>query len=268
MTDYAIGDLHGCLDPLHRLLDKISFDPPRDRLWFVGDIVNRGPQSLESLRFVKSLGDSALTVLGNHDLHLLAVLHQVRKPSSKDTLDFILTCHDKEELIDWIRHQSIMHWDEHRNIALVHAGIHPHWSLPTALAEASALENTLRRDDYAEFLIDMYGNSPRNWSKTLSGTDRLRFAVNVFTRMRYCQRDGTLDFTHNGPPTTAPPTLLPWHSAQRSEPIGASVIFGHWSSHPAIAPPHLIPIDRGCVWGGSLVAFDIDHRRSIWVNRH
>ncbi|MBX2835490.1 MAG: symmetrical bis(5'-nucleosyl)-tetraphosphatase [Gammaproteobacteria bacterium] len=262
MTVYAIGDLHGCLSPLQRLLDKISFEPSTDKLWFVGDIVNRGPQSLETLRFVKAFGDSAITVLGNHDLHLLAVMHGVRKPSSKDTLKHILKCYDREELAQWIRNKKLLHHDQQHGVTMVHAGIHPHWTLEVARQEASRIEETLRQDDYVGFLSEMYGNLPAQWSAELNGIKRLRFAVNVLTRMRYCRSNGALDFSFNAAPKEAATDILPWYQVTRKFPLTDPVIFGHWSAHPAMAPPGYIPIDRGCVWDGSLVAFDVTGRFS------
>lgn len=265
MATYAIGDLHGCLEPLQRLIEKIRFDQSSDTLWFVGDIINRGPQSLETLRFVKSLGDTAITVLGNHDLHLLAVLHGHRKPSDKDTLKHFMTCYDRDEIIDWIRTRKLLHVDNERQITMVHAGIHPHWDLPQAQAQAHIVEQALQSADYQNFLSSMYSDKPANWSASHKGQKQLRFAVNVLTRMRYCQADGSLDFSYNGAPHRAPVHLLPWYAVPRESNLPGTVLFGHWSAHPAIAPPGIVPFDRGCVWDGSLVAYDVDAHESHWV---
>ncbi len=265
MTTYAIGDLHGCLTPLQRLLDKVAFDPASDRLWFVGDIVNRGPESLETLRFVKNLGKRAISVLGNHDLHLLAVVHGFRKSSGKDTLEDILRAPDRDELCQWLAAQPLIHVDDTLDHVLVHAGIYPGWSLKRARKLSKELHGELT-GNLPEFLSRMYGNTPDNWRKDLNREDRQRFAINAFTRMRYCRPDGSLDFDYNGSPAHAPASLLPWHEVANRKVQDKSIIFGHWSSHPAICRSGVIPTDRGCVWGGDLVAYAIEKRRSYWVS--
>ncbi|MGQ7843890.1 symmetrical bis(5'-nucleosyl)-tetraphosphatase [Granulosicoccus sp. 3-233] len=264
MTTYAIGDLHGCLTPLQYLLDKLAFDPGRDRLWFVGDIINRGPESLETLRFVRNLGDSAITVLGNHDLHLLAVVHGYRKPSARDTLEEILQAPDRDELCHWLAARPLLHVDTRLDHVLVHAGIHPRWSLKRAGKLNRELQQELT-ENLPDFLSRMYGNTPARWSKDLGREDRQRFAINAFTRMRYCHPDGSLDFDFNGPPAQAPATLQPWHRIANRKPLDKTIIFGHWSSHPAICRAGVIPTDRGCVWGGDLVAYAIETGSSHWV---
>lgn len=265
MTTYVIGDLQGCLTPLRQLLDKLAFDPASDRLWFVGDLVNRGPESLQTLRFVRDLGDSAITVLGNHDLHLLAVVHGVRKSSGKDTLDDIVKAPDRDELCHWLAARPLLHIDRELNHVLVHAGIHPHWSLKRARKLNDELQQVLTHD-LAEFLGYMYGNTPANWSKQLPEQERRRFAINAFTRMRYCHADGSLDFDYNGPPAKAAAPLQPWYQVARRKPLKKTIVFGHWSSHPAICREGIIPTDRGCVWGGDLTAYAIETRRSYWVS--
>ena len=264
MTTYVIGDLQGCLTPLQRLLAHIDFDPTQDALWFVGDIINRGPQSLDTLRFVKALGDCAITVLGNHDLHLLGVVHGVRKASGKDTLGDILHAPDRDELCHWLSRQPLMHTDKKLGHTLVHAGIHPHWSLTLAQTMADRVQEALRHD-LDDFLSNMYGNTPAKWCKDLNTEEQRRFAVNAFTRMRYCTADGTLDFDFNGPPMSAPQKLHPWYRTPNREPLDTCVVFGHWSSHPSMAGSHVIPTDRGCVWGGPLTAYAIETRTSHWV---
>lgn len=265
MTTYVIGDLQGCLSPLERLLDKIKFDPSKDRIWFVGDLVNRGPKSLQTLRFVKSLGNCAITVLGNHDLHLLAVVYGYRKPSGKDTLKRILNAPDRDELCDWLAARPLLHTDEKLGHTLVHAGIHPYWSLKRATRLANKLHKALvNKPD--ELFENMYGNTPAYWSRALKKQTRNRFAINVFTRMRYCHLDGALDFEFNGSPAKAPVHLRPWYAVPDRKPLGSRVIFGHWSGHPSMSPAHVMPTDRGCVWGGCLSAYAIEKGESIWVD--
>lgn len=264
MTTYVIGDLQGCLTPLKRLLDHIRYDPASDKLWFVGDLINRGPESLPALRFVKALGSNAITVLGNHDLHLLAVLHGVRKVSGKDTLDEIINAPDRDELTHWLSHQPLIHTDEKLAHTLVHAGIHPNWSLEQAHAMANEVSNALKTD-LNSFLQHMYGNSPSHWSTDLTKRKRHRFTVNAFTRMRYCHGDGQLDFDFNGPPSASPEHLYPWYATPNRQTLPTTIVFGHWSSHPAIAPAYAIPTDRGCVWGGSLTAYAVENQASYWV---
>lgn len=265
MATYVIGDLQGCLTPLQRLLDHIHYDPSLDKLWFVGDLINRGPESLEALRFVKALGRHAITVLGNHDLHLLAVVHGVRKASSKDTLQGILGAPDRDELCHWLSELPLLHTDEALGHTLVHAGIHPHWSLKRAHKLAGEIHEALQ-NDLEDFLWHMYGNMPASWSKDLSKRKRRRFAVNAFTRMRYCHTDGALDFDFNGPPAVAPLGLHPWYALPTRKALDTRLVFGHWSSHPAMSPAHVVPTDRGCVWGGSLCAFDIEANISHCVS--
>lgn len=265
MTTYVIGDLQGCLTPLRHLLDKIAFEPSDDTLWFVGDIVNRGPESLATLRFVKELGKSAISVLGNHDLHLLAVAHGVRKPANKDTLQEILQAPDRDELCRWLAHRPLLHTDKSLGHSLVHAGIHPQWSLKRAHKLADDLHQTLRKD-LESFLWHMYGNTPAQWSKDLSPRRRRRFAINVFTRMRYCDANGKLDFDFTGPPAQAPRTLYPWYAVPNRKPLNSRIVFGHWSSHPSMCSPIAMPTDRGCVWGGCLSAYAIERDTSYCVD--
>ena len=265
MTTYAIGDLQGCLTPLRRLLDHLAFDPAADTLWFVGDLVNRGPESLETLRFIHALGDSAISVLGNHDLHLLAVAHGHRKHGSKDTLQEILDAPDRDELCHWLASRPLLHVDKTLGHTLVHAGIHPSWSLKRAQKLSAELHVVLTHE-LADFLSYMYGNTPVKWSKDLSTRKRRRFAINAFTRMRYCRSDGSLDFDFNGPPAMAPKSLFPWYALPGRKSLATTIVFGHWSSHPGICRPSVIPTDRGCVWGGDLVAYAIETGTSHWIS--
>jgi len=263
MTTFVIGDLHGCLDPLKQLLDKIQFNPGDDTLWFVGDLINRGPQSLETLRFVKSLGDSAITVLGNHDLHLLGVMHGVRSVSTKDTLDDILNANDLDEITDWLRRRPLLHHDADLQVTMVHAGIHPKWNLKTAMELAVEVETVLRHDQIEERLPRLFGNKPCKWSKKLGKWDRRRFALNVFTRMRYCTSEGKLDFSSTAAPAKAPKSLVPWYKVAERKTIPGRIVFGHWSSHPAYAVSNVVPMDRGCVWGGALTALELESGNSL-----
>ena len=257
MAVYAVGDLQGCLDPLQHLLEKLDFDPAHDRLWLVGDLVNRGPQSLEALRFVRDLGESAMTVLGNHDLHLLAVALGGKKTKGKDTLDPILVAPDRDELIDWLRRQPLVHHDPELKAVLAHAGIPPAWDLTTAQACAREVEAVLAGDDIHDFLAEMYGDHPDLWDPLLQGLDRLRYAVNGLTRMRYLTRDGRMEFKHKCVPGEAPRELTPWFEAAR-EPLGATVVFGHWSTLGRARLPNALALDTGCLWGGKLTAVRLD----------
>jgi len=258
MSTFVIGDLHGCLTPLKQLLDKVQFKPGVDKLWFVGDLINRGPQSLETLRFVRSLGTDAICVLGNHDLHLLAVIHDIRRTGGKDTLDDILAADDLPELTHWLRHQPLLHHSEELDVTMVHAGIHPKWDLDLAKAMAAEVEKALRSDRYIEFLERMYGNKPAKWSRKLGKHRRRRFAINAFTRMRFCTKKGELDFSQTCAPHKAPKCLVPWYQVPNRKVIEGRILFGHWSSHPGFAVSNVVPLDRGAVWGGSLVALALE----------
>ncbi len=258
MATYAIGDVQGCLDPLRRLLDSVSFDPRGDRLWFVGDLVNRGPQSLETLRFVRSLCDAAITTLGNHDLHLLAAREGIRDERRNDTLRPILNAPDGDELLDWLRRQPLLHHDPELDFVLVHAGIHPHWTLSEAVKLAREVQAWLSSERYRDLLHNMYGDEPARWDAALQGYQRLRFAINVFTRMRFCTPSGALDFGNSGAPGTQPPDLLPWFAVTDRRTAGQRIIFGHWAALPHFDAPDLFPLDSGCVWGRRLSALQLD----------
>lgn len=253
MAIYAIGDIQGCFQSLQRLLEKIKFDPNSDQLWFAGDLVNRGPQSLDTLRFIKSLGESAICVLGNHDLHLLAL---ATGSSSKKhpTLMDVLHADDRRELLGWLRHQPLMHYDPDLGTALVHAGIPPQWKMKSALKRAAEVEAILRSRKYPGFLKHMYGNKPDQWSKTLSGHARLRYIVNAFTRMRYCDQNGRLNFRYNQRPGKQPKNLYPWFELPRKHPLKTRIIFGHWSTLGYVQQDNFVSLDSGCVWGRRLTA--------------
>lgn len=259
MATYAIGDLQGCLDPLQRLLERVKFDPARDQLWFAGDLVNRGPQSAATLRFVRGLGSLASVVLGNHDLHLLAVA-QGRRKGKRDTLDELLAAPDCEEMLDWLRRQALLVEDAEHGVAMLHAGLPPQWSLAQARACAREAETALRSIDYPELLRQMYGDEPSMWDEALEGMPRLRFIINCYTRLRYCYPDGRIALEPKGAPDKQPPGLVPWFAAPRRRSVDFTLIFGHWSTLGKVAwPEHRVyGLDTGCVWGGSLTALRLD----------
>jgi bis(5'-nucleosyl)-tetraphosphatase (symmetrical) len=263
MPTYAIGDIQGCHDSLLQLLDVIRFDPAVDRLWFVGDLVNRGPQSLEVLRFIKSLGDAAVTVLGNHDLHLLALAEGYGRLRRGDTLEAVLSAPDRDELLHWLRRQRLA-WRE-GNFLLVHAGVLPGWTVEETMQRAAEAEAVLRGPDYREFLARMYGNEPRAWDESLADIERLRVIVNAFTRLRYCSAAGEMEFHHKGAPGTQPRGWLPWFEAPGRKSAEATIIVGHWSTLGLINRPDLIALDTGCLWGAKLTALRLEDRRVFQV---
>ena len=261
MATYAIGDIQGCYDELRQLLDKIHFNSDRDTLWFTGDLVNRGPKSLETLRFIKALGDNAIVVLGNHDLHLLAIAYTVDRAGKKDTLDDILGAPDRQYLLDWLEHQPLMHTDNQLNISMVHAAIHPDWSIEKARALAKEVETVLQSELHVDFYKNMYGNKPVNWSDELINWSRLRHITNVFTRLRYCDHNHTLSLDYKCEPGTQPKGLLPWFSIEDRATKEDAIIFGHWSTlilAKDIDYKNVYPLDTGCLWGGHLTAMRID----------
>lgn len=268
MTTYAVGDLQGCLDPLKCLLDRVAFDPARDRLWLVGDLVNRGPKSLETLRFLFAMRDSVTCVLGNHDLHLLAVAHNVERLKKSDTLREIIEAPDAGDLLDWLRRQKLVHYDETRDIAMVHAGIPPMWTLAKALKRAAEVEEALLDDARLPlFLEGMYGNDPACWDSDLHGITRLRVITNYFTRMRFCKADGTLDLKSKEGADTAPPGYRPWFAHPSRKTRGQKIIFGHWAAlEGKCNEPGLHALDTGCVWGGTMTLLNIDNGQRISCN--
>ncbi len=258
MATYAIGDIQGCFDELQQLLLQLKFDQSSDRLWFCGDLVNRGPKSLETLRFVKGLGDRAVTVLGNHDLHLLAKAEGFGKQLKQDTLDEILNAPDRGELMHWLRHQPLLHHDRDLGYSMVHAGLPPQWDLAMALSCARELENKLRSDDYREFIQVMYGNQPDCWSSELEGVDRWRFIANVFTRLRFCYADGRLELKAKGKPGMQKQGTMPWFEVPGRKMQNERVVFGHWSTLGIGERDNALSLDGGCLWGGQLVAVRLD----------
>lgn len=253
MSTYLIGDVHGCLDELEALLAQVSFNPERDTVWLTGDLVARGPDSLGVLRFVRSLGASARMVLGNHDLHLLAVYAGISRNKTKDRLNPLLDAPDVHDLINWLRRQPLLQVDEDLKLAMSHAGITPQWDLETAKMCAREVESILSSDSYPLFLDAMYGDMPNNWNPKLSGLPRLRFSTNVFTRMRYCFSGGQLDMMCKEPPTQAPSLLKPWFELPSQVAGEYAIAFGHWASlNGKGTPENIYALDTGCCWGGKL----------------
>ncbi|MCS7100214.1 MAG: symmetrical bis(5'-nucleosyl)-tetraphosphatase [Burkholderiaceae bacterium] len=261
---WVIGDLQGCLPALERLLAALDPDEP---LLFLGDLVNRGPQSLACLRFVRALGARATVLLGNHDLHLLAVAAGIRPLHADDTLQEILQAPDHEELLDWLRARPLAH--RQAGALFVHAGVLPPWTVEQTLALAAEVEACLRAPDYRRFLACMYGNAPARWDETLSGADRLRCVINALTRLRFVAADGTMDFKVKEGTHAAPPGLLPWfdHPERATHPArgGLPVIFGHWSTLGLLNRPDAVCLDTGCVWGGRLTAMRWPQRAFVQV---
>jgi len=257
--DYLVGDVQGCADALERLLAEIAFSPSRDRVYVLGDLVNRGPDSLAVLRRLKGLGDAATCVLGNHDWHLLAVAAGVRPRHRNDTLDDILDAPDREGWLAWLRQRRMA---VHENgWLMLHAGVVPQWDLAATLQLAADLERALRDTPPREFLGAMFGNEPLRWSESLAGVDRLRFTLNTMTRIRFVAADGTLEFATKDGAAAAPEGYWPWFDAPGRRTAGTPVAFGHWSTLGLVDRPDLLALDTGCAWGGQLTAARIDGGR-------
>lgn len=262
MATYAIGDVQGCYDPLCRLLDAIDFDSARDRLWFVGDLVNRGPQSLEVLRYVQSLGAAATVVLGNHDLHLVMLAEGYGRASKEDTLEAVLAAPDRDELIAWLRAQPLCHLQD--GWTMVHAGLLPTWTLAKAKALSDEVSAALTAPNYREFLDNLWGSEPAAWREDLAGWDRLRVVVNAMTRMRFVHADGAMELRAPGakkPPDQGPAGCLPWFAMPGRASAGQAIVCGHWSALGFHAADDLLAIDTGCLWGGALTAVRLEDRR-------
>ena len=258
MSTYAVGDVQGCYDELRRLLDSLAFDPTNDTLWLVGDLVNRGPKSLETLRYASSLGNRAVTVLGNHDLNLLAVAEGLRKAHRGDTVERLLEAPDRDELLYWLRTRKMMHADS--GYAMVHAGLLPQWSVPRALELAGEVEAALQGPDYVELLKQMYGNTPVRWDEDLSGYDRLRVIINAMTRLRLCDSQGNMDFTHKEAPVDVPPGYMPWFEVPGRASADMPIACGHWAALGLVVRDDLLSLDTGCVWGRELIALRLEDR--------
>lgn len=265
MSTYAIGDIQGCFSPLQKLLDKIQFDPQKDMLWFTGDLVNRGPQSLETLRFVKQLGKNQITVLGNHDLHLLATAHGQHGGWDEDTFHDILRAPDREELLAWLLQRPILHHDAKLNYLLVHAGLAINWDLEKAINLAHELENVLRGSQVIDFFKNMYGNEPDFWDDQLQGWDRLRCITNFFTRLRFCHPDGRMELKNKGKVENAA-ELTPWYKVQGRKNATLNILFGHWAALGGVTnTPHTYALDTGCVWGFDLTAMRLEDQERFSV---
>jgi bis(5'-nucleosyl)-tetraphosphatase (symmetrical) len=259
VTRYAIGDVQGCDQELRALLERLKFSADRDRLWFVGDLVNRGPGSLATLRLVRALGDNAVVVLGNHDLHLLAVAYGGHRRRRSDTLDEVLAAPDREALLEWLRLRPLAHAEGHD--LMVHAGLVPQWSAALTLSLAAEVGRALARDPRTLF-EHMYGDEPDRWDDRLAGAERLRFIINVLTRLRLCTADGRVDIAIKGPPPPPPSPLRPWFEHRQRASRDVRVIFGHWSALGLVQQPGVLGLDTGCVWGGTLTAADLDTDRA------
>ncbi|WP_424948033.1 symmetrical bis(5'-nucleosyl)-tetraphosphatase [Candidatus Spongiihabitans sp.] len=262
MAVYAIGDIQGCVLPFEELLDQLDFDPSKDKLWLTGDLVNRGPDSLQTLRLVKKLsenpGKSVITVLGNHDLHFLAVAEKIRRSRPGDTFKQFRKAADLEELIAWLRQRPLVHCDKKLKVILAHAGVYPGWNRKQLIKYARKVETKIQGKKYREFLKKMYGRQSVGWSDNLKGWNRIRFITNALTRMRYCDARGKLNFTQKGAPGSQPKRLMPWYEHPDMKCKKWRIVFGHWSALGYTQNNNIISLDSGCVWGGKLTAARLD----------
>lgn len=258
MATYAIGDIQGCFDELLQLLEAVHFNAKHDRLWFTGDLVNRGTQSLEVLRFVRELGDKAVVVLGNHDLHLMAISAGASHLRPKDNFMDVLEAYDRDILLEWLLHRPLMHHDAVLGYTLIHAGLPPQWDLLTAQACAREGEQMLRGSDAVHFFQHMYGDQPRQWRAGLSGVERQRFIINSFTRLRYCDAQGNLALDYKGAPGTQPKEYMPWFEVPGRKSRDLKILFGHWSTLGRYQGEGIYSLDTGCIWGGALTALRLE----------
>jgi bis(5'-nucleosyl)-tetraphosphatase (symmetrical) len=257
MATYAIGDVQGCFKSLRRLLDRISFDPRRDQIWLVGDLVNRGPDSLETLRFIKSLGASAWPVLGNHDLYLLAAGEEIVSLRSKDTIDDVLAAHDRAELLGWLRQQPLYRRQD--RFFMVHAGLLPQWSIDEAEKLAQEVQAVLAGPDYRTLLREIFHGTAPRWDRTLTGVERLVSIARAFTRLRTATPEGEMS-SYSGPPDEAPAGFLPWFRIPNRRSSDATIITGHWAALGLHMEDNVMAIDSGCVWGRQLTAVRLENR--------
>lgn len=264
MATYAIGDIQGCFQALNQLLEKIQFDPMQDRLWLVGDLVNRGPDSVQVLQWAMGLGERVITVLGNHDLHLLALAEGFVPAHRGDTLDEILAAPERAEMLDWLRRQHMIYAEG--DWVLVHAGLLPQWSVKKALRLGQEVEAALRADDYRDFLRQLYGNKPDRWDDDLTGMDRLRVITNAMTRLRVCSDKGVMDFSHKGSVEERPKKTLPWYEVPGRKSAEANIVFGHWSALGLNVGSRHVALDTGCLWGGRLSALRLEDRQVFQVS--
>lgn len=266
MATYAIGDVQGCLSPLKQLLSKINYRPQHDRLWFAGDLINRGNESLATLQFIKSLPENNISVLGNHDLTLLGAYYGIIHPKPGDTYTEILKSPNAKQLIEWLSKKPLLFHDETQNYVLCHAGIYPLWDLNKAKTCAQEVEDSLQ-NNLIELLKHMYGNEPACWHPDLIGWDRMRFIINAFTRMRFCDTNGALDFSLKESSQSASSLLVPWFSLPQRIPLQETILFGHWAALKGECPIHNIyALDSGCVWGNALTAFCLETKEKISVS--
>jgi bis(5'-nucleosyl)-tetraphosphatase (symmetrical) len=266
MPTYAIGDIQGCNQQLATLVDKIHAVTPNARLLFLGDLVNRGPKSLETLRMIRAMNleGKAESVLGNHDLHLLAIAQGISKPSKSDTLNDILNAPDRDELLDWLRHRPMAMFEQ--NYLMTHAGVVSQWTAQQTMSLAHEVETALRGPDWPNFLHQMYGNQPAKWDDNLQGPERLRCIVNAFTRMRFCEPDGTMEFSiKESAGSVNPEGYMPWFDLPHRQTADVTVVFGHWSTLGLMMQPNVIGLDTGCLWGGKLTALCLEDRSLIQV---
>lgn len=268
MSIYAIGDVQGCYKSLRKLIKSTGFKPENDQLWFCGDLVNRGPQSADVLRYIMDLGDSAKCVLGNHDLNLLAVAYGKRESKISDTLEDILNASDSKEMLKWLRHRPLFHRSKEHRACMVHAGIHPTWSISKTKKLAKEVQLILRKGDYQTFLEKMYGNYPAYWDQELEGWDRLRFITNVMTRMRYLDSSGALDLDIKCTPGKQPTGYHPWYSIEAKRRKPWRVFYGHWSTLGLHWQNNAICLDSGCLWGGKLTAARIDSPKLQFISQN
>ncbi len=266
MAIYAIGDVQGCFDELLKLLDALQFDPLQDQIWLAGDLVNRGPKSADTLRFVKNLGASAKVVLGNHDLHLLAQASGMTEYQHRlDTIDSVLQADDREALLTWLRHQPLFYYDADIQFSMVHAGLPPQWTITEAQERAAEVEAILQGENWQDFFQHMYGNKPKSWSPDLQGWDRLRFITNCFTRLRYCNEDGSLALKFKGAPKDKPAKQKPWFEMPDRATADDRIVFGHWSQLGTGQYGNVFSLDSGAVWGEQLTAVRIDSQPYSWT---
>lgn len=268
MATYAIGDVQGCFLELQDLLDKINFNDKNDRLWFTGDLVNRGPDSLATLRLAKKL--NAISVLGNHEFHMLAIAAGVQPHGNKDTLKDVLEAEDRDELLRWVRHLPLLHHDSQSGYMMIHAGLPPQWDLDESAERAREVEAVIRSGTANDFFAHMYGNQPDQWDEGLTGWARLRFMTNAFTRMRFCDNDGRMNFSDKGAPGTQTKTWMPWFKVKSRKSRNEKIIFGHWASIyygklTDFENENVYPLDTGCVWGRTLTAMCLEDNKYIEV---
>ena len=266
MATYAIGDLQGCFDELMDMLNEINFDPANDRIWFAGDLINRGPKSLECLEFVFQNNSHVKTVLGNHDLHLMAIVEKVRKPHANDTFDEILASGQLQKYLDWYRKQPLLIHDKDLGFLLTHAGLPPQWSVKQSIELANETSDLLNSKQFYDFIQVIYGNNPDMWNEKLNGFDRYRYIINCFTRMRYCNHNGKLEFKNKGAPGTQSKNLIPWYKHPDRKTKKQKIIFGHWSTvtlgnDQNFTKWNVYPLDTGCLWGGRLTALRLEDEK-------